>query len=260
MGTAALDFRWDKFQQAPVRVEGAIKLTGLDLTRARPYLPPPLADTFASGTFRTDLKVAYTVPRRVCRARRQAARRRWRAWAWSGRAPRTRCWPRRLGVGIKGFDLEGREVTLSSVELTGFDAQIRRDREWTDRPSRAVFEARGEAPSPRAEAAPACPGSTSAARARAEALEGACRAGQGRRRQGRRHRRERVARGQIRGGARDELAVEYAPTAEGVPTVLASGDVTVSDIVLERAGAKEKLGPCRASSSVSSASIWRGKR
>jgi Domain of Unknown Function (DUF748) len=33
-----------------------------------------------------------------------------------------------LGVGLKRFDLAGREVTLSRVELTGLDARIRRDK------------------------------------------------------------------------------------------------------------------------------------
>ncbi|HWM77148.1 MAG TPA: DUF748 domain-containing protein, partial [Methylomirabilota bacterium] len=38
-----------------------------------------------------------------------------------------------------------------------------------------------------------------------------------------------------------ELGVEYTPTAAGVQTVVASGDVTVSQIALERPGTKETL-------------------
>jgi hypothetical protein len=129
MGTAALDFRWDKFQQAPVRVEGVIKLTGLDLTRARPYLPPPLADAFASGTFRTDLKVAYTRTTEGLQSAQASGEAAVESVGLVKAGTKdSMLATARLGVGIKGFDLEGREVTLSSVELTGFDAQIRRDK------------------------------------------------------------------------------------------------------------------------------------
>ena len=110
----------------------------------------------------------------------------------------------RLGVGIKGFDLEGREVTLSSVELTGFDAQIRRDRSGQIDllvPSRSPREA----PPPRAEAAPAPvpaappppepapkPWKVRVERVKVDGAKVAVTD-------------ERVARGQIRGGARDRV-------------------------------------------------------
>jgi len=243
MGTAALDFRWDKFQQAPVRVEGVIKLTGLDLTRARPYLPPSLADAFASGTFRTDLKVAYTRTTEGL----QSAQASGEAAVESVGLVRagtkdSMLATARLGVGIKGFDLEGREVTLSSVELTGFDAQIRRDKSGQIDLLVPFSKPAGEAPPPRAEAAPAPvpaappppesvpkPWKVRVERVKVDGAKVA------------------VTDESVSPAARfaaelgTELAVEYAPTAEGVPTVLASGDVTVSDIVLERAGAKAKL-------------------
>ena len=107
MGAAALDFRWDKFQQAPVRVEGVIKLTGLDLTRARPYLPPPLAGAFASGTFRTDLKVAYTRTTEGLQSAQASGEAAVESVGLVKAGTKdSMLATARLGVGLKGFDLE----------------------------------------------------------------------------------------------------------------------------------------------------------
>ena len=243
MGTAALDFRWDKFQQAPVRVEGVIKLTGLDLTRARPYLPPPLADAFASGRFRTDLKVAYTRTTEGLQSAQASGEAAVESVGLVKAGTKdSMLATARLGVGLKGFDLEGREVTLSSVELTGFDAQIRRDKSGQIDLLVPFSKPAGEAPPPKAEAAPApvppappppepAPKSWKVRIERVK-VDGAKIA---------------VTDESVAPAARfaavlgTELVVEYVPTAEGVPTVLASGDVTVSDIVLERPGGKDKL-------------------
>jgi uncharacterized protein involved in outer membrane biogenesis len=243
MGAAALDFRWDKFQQAPVRVEGVIKLTGLDLTRARPYLPPPLADAFASGTFRTDLKVAYTRTTEGLQSAQASGEAAVESVGLVKAGTKdSMLATARLGVGLKGFDLEGREVTLSSVELTGFDAQIRRDKSGQIDLLVPFSKPAGEAPPPKAEAAPApvpaAPPSPEPApkpwkvRIERVKVDGAKIA---------------VTDESVAPAARfaavlgTELVVEYVPTAAGVPTVLASGDVTVSDIVLERPGGKDKL-------------------
>ena len=241
MGTAALDFRWDKFQQAPVRVEGVIKLAGLDLTRARPYLPPPLADAFASGTFRTDLKVAYTRTTEGLQSAQASGEAAVESVGLVKAGTKdSMLATARLGVGLKGFDLEGREVTLSSVELTGFDAQIRRDKSGQIDLLVPFSKPAGEAPPAKAEAAPvpAAPPPPEPApkpwkvrieRVKVDSAKIA------------------VTDESVAPAARfaavlgTELAVEYVPTAEGVPTVLASGDVTVSDIVLERPGGKDKL-------------------
>jgi uncharacterized protein involved in outer membrane biogenesis len=243
MGTAALDFRWDKFQQAPVRVEGVIKLTGLDLTRARPYLPPPLADAFASGTFRTDLKVAYTRTTEGLQSAQASGEAALESVGLVKAGTKdSMLATTRLGVVLKGFDLEGREVTLSSVELTGFDTQIRRDKSGQIDLLVPFSKLAGEAPPPKAEAAPAAVPSAPPppepspkpwkVRIERVKVDGAKVA---------------VTDESVTPAARfaavlgTELVVEYVPTAEGVPTVLASGDVTVTDIVLERPGGKDKL-------------------
>jgi uncharacterized protein involved in outer membrane biogenesis len=243
MGTTALEIRWDKFQQAPVRVEGGIKLTGLDLTRVRPYLPPPLAGAFASGTFRTELSVSYTRTVEGIQAAKASGE---AAVENVGLVNATTKDPLlavgRLGVGLKGFDLEGRDVTLSSVELTGFDAQVRRDKSGQIDLLAPFSKPAGEVPPPKAEPAPApaapmAPQSEPAAkpwkvRVERVKIDGAKVAFTD----------ESVApAARFAAVLGTELAVEYAPTAEGVQTVLASGDVTVSNIALERPGTKETL-------------------
>src|SRR5206468_1375691 len=156
MGRAALEIRWDKFQQAPVKVEGAIKLTGLDLTRARPYLPPPLADAFASATFRADLKVAYTRTTEGLQSARASGEAAVESMDLVKAGTKdSMLATARLGVGLKEFDLESREVTLSSLELTGLDAQIRRDKSGQIDLLGPFSKPAGEPPPPKAEAAPA---------------------------------------------------------------------------------------------------------
>jgi uncharacterized protein involved in outer membrane biogenesis len=251
MGTTALDIRWDKFQQAPVRVEGVVKLTGFDLTRVRPYLPPPIAGAFASGTLRTELSVAYTRTVEGIQAAQASGEAAVESVGLVNAGTKDPLLAMgRLGVGLKRFDLEGRDVTLSSVELTGFDAQIRRDKSGQIDLLAPFSKPGGEAPAPKAESAPA-PVAPAAAqgepapkpspkpwpkpwkvRVERVKIDGAKVAFTD----------ESVAPA-VRFAAvlGTELGVEYVPTAEGVPTVLASGDVTVSNIALERPGTKETL-------------------
>ena len=129
LGAAALELKWDSFQQAPVRVTGTVTLTGFNLTRLRPYLPPNLSSALASGTVGIDLKVAYTRTEQGLQSAQASGT------AGVEKIALTRPGTTdalvgfgRLGVGLKHFDLEERVVTLNSVELSGFDAGLRRDK------------------------------------------------------------------------------------------------------------------------------------
>jgi len=243
MGTAALEIRWDKFQQAPVRVEGSVKLTGFNLTRVRPYLPPPIAGAFASGTFRTELSVTYTRTVEGIQAAQASGEAAVESVGLVNAGTKDPLLALgRLGVGLKRFDLEGRDVTLSSVELTGFDAQIRRDKSGQIDLLAPFSKPGGEAPAPKAESAPApvappAPQVEPApkpwkVRVERVKIDGAKVAFTD----------ESVAPAvRLAAVLGTELGVEYTPTAEGVQTVVASGDVTVSQIALERPGTKETL-------------------
>src|SRR5215471_12695244 len=233
LGAAALEIKWDSFEQAPVRVAGTVRLTGFNLTRVRPYLPPTLASAFASGTLGIDLKVAYTRTEQGL----QSARASGEAVVENAAlvAPGTTdtlVGLTRLKVGLKQFDLEAREVALSLVELTGFDARLRRDKSGQidllaifSKPADEAAAAKTEPP-PAASApskvepapAPATPPTSPSAEAvpspwkvRVEAVLGT------------------------------DLAVEYVPTAAGESTVAANGSVTVSSVALDRPGSKETL-------------------
>src|SRR5262249_7271489 len=109
MGAAALQIKWDSFEQAPVRVAGTVKLAGFNLTRVRPYLPPTLASAFASGTLGIDLKVAYTRTEQglqSARASGEAAVE--NAALVAPGTTDTLVGLARLKVGLKQFDLESR--------------------------------------------------------------------------------------------------------------------------------------------------------
>jgi uncharacterized protein involved in outer membrane biogenesis len=255
LGAAALEIRWDSFQQAPVRVAGTAKLTGFNLTRVRPYLPPTLSAAFASGTLGIDLKVAYTRTEQglqSARASGEAAVE--KAALVAPGTTDTLVGLTRLGVGLKQFDLEGREVALSLVELTGFDAQLRRDKSGQIDLLAIFSKPADEVAAPKAEPAPADGGAQSkaepapAAPATPAPAESAPKPWK-----------VRVEKIKIDGAKvalTDEsvqpavrfaavlgtdLALEYAPTAEGESTVAANGDVTVSSIALDRPGSKETL-------------------
>lgn len=243
MGAAALDIRWDKFQQAPVRAAGAVKLTSFDLTRVRPYLPPPLAGAFASGTFRIDLTVDYT--RTVAGVQSAQASGEVAVEGVALVKPGSKdslLEVARLGVGLKRFSLEERAVTVSSVELTGLDARLRRDGSGQIDLLALFSKPGGEAPAPRVESAPAPipspappgepaprPWKVGVERVKVEGAKVAFT--------------DESVTPAVRLAAvvGAELGAEYAPTAEGVQTVLASGDLTVSDIALDRPGTKETL-------------------
>jgi len=243
MGTTALEIRWDKFQQAPVRVEGVVKLTAFDLTRVRPYLPPPMAGVFASGRFRTELSVTYTRTVEGIQAAQASGEAAVESVGLVNAETKDPLLAMgRLGVGLKRFDLEAREVTLSSVELSGFEAQIRRDKSSQIDLLAPFSKPVGEAPAPKAEPAPApvAPAAPQGeptpkpwkVRIERVKIDGAKVAFTD----------ESVAPA-VRFAAvlGTELGVDYAPTAEGVPTVLASGDVTVSNIALDKPATKETL-------------------
>src|SRR5215475_5943498 len=107
LGTAALDIRWDSFEQAPVKVAGTVKLTGFNLTRLGPYLPPKIAAAFASGTLGINLKVAYTRTEeglQSARASGEAAVEN-AALVAAGTTDKL-VGLTRFGVGLKQFDLE----------------------------------------------------------------------------------------------------------------------------------------------------------
>ena len=255
LGAAALEVRWDSFQQAPVRVAGTVKLTGFNLTRVRPYLPPTLSAAFASGTLGIDLKVAYTRTEQglqSARASGEAAVE--NAALVAPGTTDTLVGFTRLGVGLKRFDLEGHEVALSLVELTGFDARVRRDKSGQidllaifSKPAEEAVApktgpARADAGAPKTEPAPATTPATPPAveaapkpwKVRVEKIkiDGAKLA---------------LTDESVQPAVRfaavlgTDLAVEYAPTAEGESTVAANGDVTVSSIALDRPGTKESL-------------------
>ena len=256
LGAAALEIKWDSFEQAPVKVAGTARLTGFNLTRVRPYLPPTLASAFASGTLGIDLKVAYTRTEQglqSARASGEAAVE--NAALVAPGTTDTLVGLTRLKVGLKQFDLEAREVALSLVELTGFDARVRRDKSGqidllaifskpadeaaaakTEPPPTASAPSKAEpAPAP---ATPITPPPAQAAPApwkvRVEKIkiDGAKLA---------------LTDESVQPAARfaavlgTDLAVEYAPTAEGESTVAANGSVTVSSVALDRPGSKETL-------------------
>src|SRR5215510_12497712 len=253
LGTAALEIKWDSFQQAPVRVAGTVKLTGFNLTRLRPYLPPTFSPA-ASGTLGIDLKVAYTRTEeglQSARASGEAAVE--NAALVAPGTTDTLVGLTRLGVGLKQFDLEGREVVLSLVELTGFDARVRRDKNGQidvlalfSKPADETAAAKTEpapsdaASSPKAEPtpAPATPPPSEAApkpwKVRVEKIkiDGAKLAFS-----------DESVQPAVRLAAvlGTDLALDYAPTSEGESTVTANGDVTVSSIALDRPGTKETL-------------------
>src|SRR5499425_1749319 len=256
LGAAALEIKWDSFEQAPVKVAGTVRLTGFNLTRVRPYLPPTLASAFASGTLGIDLKVAYTRTEQGL----QSARASGEAVVENAAlvAPGTTdtlVGLTRLKVGLKQFDLEAREVALSLVELTGFDARLRRDKSGQidllaifSKPADEAAPAKGVAP-PAASApskvepapAPATPPTSPPAeaapppwRVRVEKIkiDGAKLA---------------LTDESVQPAVRfaavlgTDLAVEYAPTTAGESTVAATGSVMVSSVALDRPGSKETL-------------------
>ena len=252
LGAAALDIRWDSFQQAPVRVAGAVTLTGFNLTRVRPYLPPNLAAAFASGTLGIDLKVAYTRTEeglQSARASGEAAVEKV-ALVKPGTTDALVGFAR-LGVGLKQFDLEAREVVLSLVELTGFDAGLRRDKSGQidllaifQKPDGAQAKADGtgsaspkEMPPPApAESAPPSgaepPAKPWQVRVEQIKMDGAKLAFTD----------ESVApAAKFSAVLGVQVGVEYGPTPEGKQTVRAQGDVTVSTIALERPSTKETM-------------------
>ena len=262
LGTAALDIMWDSFQQAPVRVVGTVKLTGFNLTRLGPYLPPKISAAFASGTLGIDLKVAYTRTEQglqSAQASGEAAVEN-AALVAAGTTDKL-VGLTRFGVGLKRFDLEGREVTLSSVELSGFDAGLHRDKngqidlvtifQKTDGQkidgqkadgAGQKADGSGQAPNTETSSPPAADTSTPPTpgpapkpwRVRVEQIkvDGARLAFTD----------ESVDPAvKLSAVLGAELGVEYVPTPEGKQTVGASGDVTLSSIVLERPGPKETL-------------------
>ena len=242
-GTAALEIRWDKFQQAPVKVSGSVKLTGFDLKRVRPYLPPPLRESLASGAVGIGLNVEYTRTDEGLQAAVASGDVAVENVALAG--PDAKEPPlamTRLGVALKRFDLEGREVIFSRVELSGLDVRVRRDKGGVIDLLSLVAKPGGETSAPQAEPVPA---PAPAAPPQAEPTPKPWKVG--------------VERFTLAGAkvmftdesvepafrlsavVGSELGVEYGPTAEGVPTVLASGDVTVENVALARPATKETL-------------------
>jgi uncharacterized protein involved in outer membrane biogenesis len=242
-GTAALDIRWDKFQQAPVKVSGSVKLTGFDLTRVRPYLPPPLRGTLASGAVGIGLDVEYTRTDEGFQAAVASGDVTVENVALAGEgAKEPPLAMTRLGVGLKRFDLTGREVTLSKVELSGLDVRVRRDKSGAIDLLSLVAKPSGETAPPQAEPVPA---PAPAAPPPTEPAPKPWKVGV-----------ERFTLGAAKVTFTDEsvepavrfsavvgseLGVQYGPTAEGVPTVLATGDVTVENVALARPATKETL-------------------
>ena len=248
-GTAALELRWDKFEQAPVKVSGSVKLTGFDLTRVRPYLSPTLGGALASGALEIGLNVEYTRTEEGFQTALASGDVTVENVALVGSGAKEPLLAMaRLGVGLKRFDLAGREVTLSRVELSGLDARLRRDKSGAI-DLLALFDSPGGAtPPPKAEtvSAPAASAPPQGEPApKPSPASNPWKVGV-----------ERVTLGGAKVAFTDEsvepavrlsavvgteLRVEYAPTAEGVPTVLASGDVTVDDVALARPETKETL-------------------
>jgi len=242
-GTAALELRWDKFAQAPVKVSGSVKLTGFDLTRLRPYLPPPLRGALASGAVGIGLDVEYTRTDEGFQAAVASGDVTVENVALAGEgAKEPPLAMTRLGVGLKRFDLTGREVTLSKVELSGLDVRVRRDKGGAIDLLSLVAKPSGETAPPKAEPVPA---PASAAPPPTEPAPKPWKVGV-----------ERFTLGAAKVTFTDEsvepavrfsavvgsdLDVKYGPTAEGVPTVLATGDVTVENVALVRPATKETL-------------------
>src|SRR5499427_2166097 len=253
MGAAALQIEWDSFEQAPVKVAGTVRLTGFNLTRVRPYLPPTFSPA-ASGTLGIDLKVAYTRTEQglqSARASGEAAVE--NAALIAPGTTDTLVGLTRLGVGLKQFDLEAREIVVSLVELTGFDARLRRDKNGQidllaifSKPADEAAATKTEPPPPagaprKAAPSPATPTAPPPAEAapkpwkvRVEKIkiDGAKLALT-----------DESVQPAVRFAAAlgTDLAVEYAPTAEGESTVAANGSVTVSSVALDRPGNKETL-------------------
>ena len=241
MGTTALELRWDKFQQAPVKVAGSVKLSGFDLTRVRPYLPPPLRGALASGAVGIALNVEYTRTEEGFQAAMASGDATVENVALAGAGAREPPLAMtRLDVSLKSFDLAGREVTLSRVEFSGLDARLRRDKSGAIDLLALVAGPGGEASPPKAETVPAPSAPPQAGRAPNPWKIGV----------------ERFTLGAAKVTFTDEsvepavrlsavvgseLGVEYGPTLEGVPTILASGDVTVDNVALARPATKETL-------------------
>src|SRR5215470_3866730 len=255
LGAAALEIKWDSFEQAPVKVAGTVRLTGFNLTRMRPYLPPTFSPA-ASGTLGIDLKVAYTRTEQglqSARASGEAAVE--NAALIAPSTTDTLVGLTRLKVELKQFDLEGREVALSLVELTGFDARLRRDKTGQidllaifSKPADEAAAAKTEPPpaaSALSKAEPAPAPATPPTPPPAEAAPPPWKV-----------RVEKIKIDDAKLALTDEsvqpavrfaavlgtdLAVEYAPTAAGESTVAANGAVTVSSVALDRPGSKETL-------------------
>jgi len=242
-GTAALELRWDKFGQAPFKVSGSVKLTGFDLTRVRPYLPSTLEGALASGALGIGLNVEYTRTEEAFQTALASGDVTVENVALLGSGAKEPLLAMaRLGVGLRRFDLAARDVMLSRVELSGLDARLRRDKSGAIDLLALFARPGGETSPPKAESV-----STPAASAppQGEVAPKLWKVGV-----------ERVTLGGANVAFTDEsvepairlsavvgtdLGVEYAPTAEGVHTVLASGDVTVDNVALVGSAAKEPL-------------------
>jgi len=242
-GTATLEINWEKFQQAPVKVLGNVKLTGFDLTRVRPYLPPPLKESLASGAVGIGLNVEYTRTEEGLQAAVASGDVAVENVALAGAgAKEPPLAMTRLGIGLKRFDLEGREVLFSRIELSGLDVRVRRDKSGAIDLLSLVSKSGGETSPTKAETVPA---PAPSAPPQTEPSPKPWRVGV-----------ERFTLGAAKISFTDEsvepavrfsavvtseLGVDYGPTVGGVQTVLANGDVTVENVALARPATKETM-------------------
>lgn len=132
LGTATVEIMENSVQLAPVVVSGTVKVTGVDLARLRPYLPPDVPAVPEAGTVALLLNVVW----------KREADRVETAYANGNvtveglaltqsdrRAPFATI--ERLLVGIKRADALAREITLSSVEVQKPAADLVRNADGT---------------------------------------------------------------------------------------------------------------------------------
>lgn len=125
----AINLRCDAIRLAPGVVSAQLALSGLDLARFRPYLPPDLPAVPESGTLSFTLKLAAERgPDGIQRAQASGEVQidRLAVAQVEQSAPFLRIG--RLAVGIKEADLLARATTLGHVELEGLDLRLARDR------------------------------------------------------------------------------------------------------------------------------------
>ncbi len=159
LGGATLEVTAQPLYLAPVSLTARIMLTGFDLTRSLPYLPPALPARPEAGTLALALTVAWEREPAGIRTASVSGELRLEGLSvvQRGRTTPFATLPR-LAVHIKEADLVGRQITFERVEANGPQLRVVRDRQgridlleaFPTRPA-APAEAGGVGPSIRVE-------------------------------------------------------------------------------------------------------------